>query len=301
MNDRSAAWIVSKLKKGKGFPRWGINARALETIILDDLESFRRARDGERKDPTTDGNRVTAFNRLKRDEVAYRVVSERLQTLQNQALVAGNKDRANDLSQAQQPLFSAYLKLAAVLRNPDAEPENRTQTPINMTQVRKACADGEAVAKAFQDKEKATDNLYLNALKRDTGPAPPAAAVSEDRHRKRERRRFLVLSSVAALLAAVCVLMYVPVLRGKSGDIEVPVSELSSGSGVTRVMAIGPMMYAQVNRRAWDDLTESERIARVNELGESAVSRGFETLYLTDEKRQDLANWTRNGGAKLAR
>ena len=105
---------------------------------------------------------------------------------------------------------------------------------------------------------------------------------------------------MAALAAVACVAVYVPVLRGNARHFEIPAAEVAGRLPVIRAMAIGTMMYAQVDRQIWQGLQEPERIARVTELAESAVVKGFETLYLTDENSQDLASWSQGDGVKLA-
>ena len=58
--------------------------------------------------------------RLARDKTAYDVISARLQARQDVALAAGIREFAEELSRIGSGLFSAYLKLAPVLREAGA-------------------------------------------------------------------------------------------------------------------------------------------------------------------------------------
>jgi len=59
------------------------------------------------------------------------------------------------------------------------------------------------------------------------------------------------------------------------------------------------MMYVVVSHWSWDSMSDEERLGSVRALGLSAANKGYDTVYLVDEARQDLAMWSKDGGAQL--
>ena len=131
-------------------------------------------------------------------------------------------------------------------------------------------------------------------------PEPTPELRPAARDSKRERLRLRALIGTATVLFAICVAVSVSVLSETAAmDPELPASELPGKLVPIRAVAVGPMLCTQVSGWVWEDLTASERLQRVEELGASARERGFDTLYVTDENGKDLATWSVSDGASL--
>jgi hypothetical protein len=283
-----------------------LNALALRTIMAEDLSDWEThaSRGGDASE-----QRQVLLDRLRLDVTAYQVVSDHIQRQQDAALTADIQALADELRRAKQGLFSNYLKVSSIIKGGGADSaaggtaEGAGTTTIAVGDLLQEAVAADAAAEAQRGKEVTKEKVYLDALnemrKDSSEPAVAPELVISDP--KRERSRLIILSAAAVVMLAACVSVYILTAPGKSADPELSVADLPSALAPSRAVAVGPMLYAQVNSWIWDDMTKPQREARVNEIADSARARGYETVYLTDEKNRDLARWTAGEGITLAK
>ena len=276
-----------------------LRALALRTVMSDDLSAW-DALGAEGVDAAE--ALAPAVECLKRDAAAYRVVSRLLQEQQDAAVMAGQRDFLEELRRAKQALFAVYLKVASALNagtpvSHTGKSAEQKEAELKKLLARSAAVD--ALAKADRDKRVTKDEIYLDALKKMRPGKAEIETVPSVIDLRKERLRKTALGTVAGVLAVACMLIWVFVPGRDGTDLRVPVSELPDSLSVNKAVAVGPMLYAEVDSWIWNDLDKPERLARVNEIGSSARSRGFDTVYLTDEAKTDLAIWNATDGAAL--
>jgi hypothetical protein len=296
LSDEEAELIASALRPSGAScgdaSRIRLNALALRTVINDDLDAWEGVSD---EGVEVEAERQRILERLERDVTAYQVVSERLQQQQDTALVADLRDMADELRRAKQGLFSCYLKVSSVLK----AGASGTDAP-GVERLLDACAAADVTAEAERGRRVTREELYLDALNDVRKPAAEPAPELELTDPRTEKLRRTVLTVAAVVAGVLCVLAYVFLLPGGAANLELSPSELPPRLVPTRVVAIGSMLYAQVNSWIWEDLDDAQRVQRINEIGDSARMRGYETVYVTDENNRDLARWTVEEGAVLA-
>jgi len=289
-----------------------MDAVLLSAVIRADLESLEQVSargdepDGSPAEENTDTEAEPAaaaipdelLVRLARDKTAHHVIAGRLQKQQDTALLANLTEYAESLRRTQQNLFGAYRELKAALNvtAPGASGE------ADLELLLKECAAQDALADSQHASRVTEDELYLDALKgvgkSDTKTrSKPLFAPTYDA--KRERTRIRVLSTVAAVLFAACVGVWGSRLGGAKDPLAVPVTEMSDTLILDDSYSVGPMMYAVVSHWSWDGMSNEERLGSVRALGLSAANHGYETVYLVDESRNELAVWSKADGARL--
>jgi len=303
LGGRDASMIASvnrgQLETDEG-DRCCINARVLQMVIDEDLDELARLAEGSPDDPAVTASRAEAVARLERAKQAYDVFAERLQERQDAALVSGSRETANRLRMAKQGLFSTYLALVAGLKNPEAliPARKAPQASARLEELLERCAEGEAAIDAPPAADP-TEALCREAL-HDLAQEP--AGSIEDRSEedvRRDRQRNVSLAIISGLLFTAALVIYSSLMTRPEFDPVFRADELPPSIHVSRAITIGPMMYAQVNRILWDDLTQAERLSRVEQLGRVANDRGLQTVFLTDEKNANLARWTLSQGPTL--
>jgi hypothetical protein len=237
---------------------------------------------------------------------AYHVVSRQIQKQQDTALVANLKELADELRQAKQELFSIYLKASSILKGGETgttavSGEEADPTAAVGTLLEEAAA-ADAAAEAKRGTGDTEDKLFLDALNDMRRPPsePEVAPELKVADPKAERMRLRLLAGTAVVMFALCASVWILMASGQATEPEVPTAELPAALAPSRAVIVGPMLYAQVNSWVWDEMTDPQREAHVSEIGESARERGCETVYLTDEKHRDLAQWTAGEGVSLA-
>jgi hypothetical protein len=281
-----------------------VNAVALRTIMLKDLAAWNAlAADASAE------QRGRLLERLERERIAYRVVSDRLQQQQDTALVAGLHDFSEQLRAVKQDLFSTFLAVAGVLKDPAgslvAPAGGADGAPgADLDRLLARCSEGDAEVEARRAERASDEELYLSALKnlnqRERPPEDvPVGPVDGAEQLRRERLRVRLLGAVAGLLLATCFALPFVVDFGGAGEPRIDVEELPTRLIPIQSIVVGPMLYVQISSWTWNDLDQAERIERVEELGQEARRRGLETVLLTDENDRDLAHWSRSRGVKL--
>jgi hypothetical protein len=264
-------------RSGDAPSRVCIDALALATVIHDDLAEWNFALDGADADG---GAGIRAIRgRLERTKTAYHVVSNRLQKQQDAALVAGLNGFAEELRRVQHRLFSGYLRLKQVLNTGGRAAEGTGA----MNRLLEECSNQEARVEVEQG--------GIEVRREKSAPAL-----------MRERARLRMLTRIAAVLCAACLVIYAVRHGERPGDaLAAPIADLPETMIPAQGVAAGPMMYAEVSHGSWDGMSEAERTRTVLELGQSAAGRGYDSVYVLDEEQRELARWTRLTGVTLAR
>jgi len=299
---RIAALLHGCEELGNGASRASINALALQTILLDDLAAWDGLQEGDAIE-----SRESVGRRLQQDKTAYLVLAQQLQKRQDLALLAGLQDLARELRDAKKDLFAVYTRLAAVL-NGAADPESgREEDPHaldgagSVERLLADCRAADAIAEAQRSVRQSTEELFLDALKRDSGQGPVAKKPRRRRgNLQRERMRMRFLATIAGILVVGCVGVYGSRIgRTSSNSLSIPATELNGPLVVSQALGIGSMMVAETSRFVWDDLADQERITHVESLGVQARAKGFDTVCLTDENRVELALWDAADGVTI--
>jgi len=283
---------------GEQASRICINALAMRLILEDDLVAWQKLPTDVADDDQSIDRRRALEVLFDRHTVAYHFVAGRLQNQQSNALVAGLDEYAEELRSIQRDLFAAHLSLVTSTTRAEAPVENVANDDlerlIEESAIEDAVADAERVARG------ATDALYLDALKKEESAGTSPVLRRRD-DPKRRRRRLHALFVVAAALAIAVVIFHGKRL-GQSGyrDIRLVVDELPQNQlSPVEAIAVGPMLYLQVSSYTWNDFDDSQRIARVNEMGIKAAQEGYSSIYVTDENHHQIATWKNGEGAKL--
>jgi hypothetical protein len=274
----------------------GVEAILLTAVIREDLaEHIGSAGD--------DG--VQTIEQLERDKIAYHVITDRLQKRRNEALQAGLKRYDDRLQQVKQGLFFAYRTMSAAWNKHSADGTEPAEEVLSHDTILQRLLEESAAQDALADAERsnraADEEMYRDALgdlDSQTRPATrPDFAPTYDL--KRERLRIRVLSAITATLFAGCVAVWATHLTTNADPLAVDVKELSETLILNEAISVGPMMYVVVSHWSWDPMSDEERLSSVLALGLSAANKGYDTVYLVDEARQDLALWSKDGGAQL--
>jgi len=307
MNDEELALLSAASGRGKAVDEGtsgsspcpvSVAALVLRTVIEGDLAAWDRNSESgsERVDDES------LIERLERDRTAYHAVARRLQKQQNDAVLAGLTAYAESLRGIQSSLFSVYRKLTLALHEdaPGAAVEESVEEKAaNLERLLAESAAQDALADAELNQRPAENELCLEALKNTETPVPEPASVTKPYDLRRERLRIRILSSIAGALLLVCAAVYATRMRTYEDPLKVPLAELSDTLILTNATSVGPMMYAVVSHWSWDNLTDGERLSSVRALGLSAQNEGYESVYLVDERNEQVATWTIDDGAKL--
>jgi hypothetical protein len=281
-----------------GDPGWpSTDAVLLGAVLRDDLALLKESADAP-------GDAPELLPRLERDKAAYHVVAGRLQKRQNAALLAGLKDYADGLSRVQQRLFAIYRQLAAALNtgtagNRDGAGEaGEASADLQLLLDESAAQDD--LADAARANRVSDEELYRDALEGVASPQQEPKPLFDPRYNQaRERVRIRVLSSIAAVLFVACVVVWTLHLDADADPLAVELTEMSDTLILDEAVSVGPMLYVVVSHWSWDSMSNEERLGSARALGLSAANNGYETVYLVDEKRQELAMWSKSDGAKL--
>jgi hypothetical protein len=280
-------------------PRVCVDALALRSLILEDLE---RWIDIGSRDKAPEGALDSVRAELNRDQEAYRVISDHLQTQQDATLVADLHESAEEIRTVGRSLFSTYLKLAHALNegDPSQLPDDAAidERSEEFDRLLQQVADGDREAVAAAESKVTEDELYLNALKDVKEPErkPVQPVGAEDL--RRDRKRLAVLAGVASALAAVSlVLNFVLFGTRPAAEIDLAAEDFSPAAPVGDVTTLGPVVFAEVD--SWDGLKETERENQTLRIGQQASARGATAVFLRDEDGKLAGTWSRDDGVRI--
>jgi hypothetical protein len=297
-----------------------VDAAALRWAIREDLNAWDRVRPTERSDENADAPaqgdalaglfgaedlRLAILEHLKLDVNAYQALIVRMQHEQDAARSEGADGVVQDVSAAQRALFAAYLELTATVRNPGgtAVQEDDEATAAARSRLLREIEEVEQAGMAPSEQVK--EELLLEALTtmRDRGKEQPKVKLPESKLRKkRERLRRYVLMGTTAVLAVVAVVVNVALMGDQKrapDPIQVRATEFTSALPVNSVRAVGPMMISEVPSYVWQNLSDSERKRKAQEMGRMAEQKGFLGVLLVDDLKRELATWSERNGPRV--
>jgi hypothetical protein len=263
----------------------------LRTLLDDEYEFWTDAMPGP-AGGEAEAARQASVQSFQRTATAYRVVAERLQAQQDDAISAGLHDFADDMRRIRGDLFSAYRRLATLVRGGGDTSEPVTEDQV--VELREKAREVENTVAPLPLVQAATPA-------RSGLPAEPERVPSRDPElvRRRRRRRRIVLGIVAAALVPVAVAVH----RGLSEPFPDPIaigpSDFSQVTMLEETQAVGTLLYARI--LSWDDLDATEQLAQVNRIGRRAHERGFRALIIVDANRESVAVWDPEQGGRLSR
>jgi hypothetical protein len=132
------------------------------------------------------------------------------------------------------------------------------------------------------------------------GP-PSAAAVSASVPLPRRRRRRLGRTGILILALAASVLLRLAVAgrNAGGGPVEPAAPTLPRAEAIRSTLARAPSLFVELHAAAWEALSESQRRALVEELGQAARSGDWAGVHLTTDEGGAVARWLRERGAEL--
>jgi hypothetical protein len=296
------AAVRSAGEPGDGGPsRVWVDAVALHVSLRNDLDAFGEMPSWAESDDAQKAARELLIERLRRGRMACETIAARLQQQQDQAMIAGLAGSAEEIRDLGRGLFSTKLRLAAVLRDPYADPPATTDETDGVAAVRADLRQAAAAETAIESTKQITkEELFLGALKdvkRTEEEIPVAVAPGVDAE-KRRRRRVWALAGVVLLLGAVSLTVNLVLLPPRPNPPEPPsVRELKPTASVSRVDSAGGMLFTHVD--GWAELDRTTRSERVEKLAREAESRGFVSLWVLDEFNMPAAQWSKSGGVQL--
>lgn len=269
----------------EGPSRACIDAMALRTIIQETVSIWEQLTDAD------DGEaRTQLIEQLRVCKSAHHVVAQRLQKQQDIALLAGLDKFAEELRAVSSGLFSAYLKLAPIVREagglpkrilrPSVKPDASVQKLLN------ECA--EAVQPSRETHEKT-----LSRLDRAVSSVRTQALDTE-----RHQGRFFLLLTVAAALFVAFLIVNSADHGGPPPSIEVTPAAFSHILNLAETRGLGTLLYARVTSKA-ELGAAGQEWRKVGLIGRVATSRGFEAVYLVNDEGEPLATWSLTAGATL--
>ncbi len=277
----------------QGPARVCLESIALRTIFEEYLSVWERSshlEDAELIEQLQQSIRV----QLREAEIAYRVVNERLQVQQDEAISASLEALAKEVRSAKSKLFEAYIKTQPLLRNPrtvefGSAGEGRS---LAETLAEAALADEHAGAQ-----KEHSEKLYRNALTslrqdraagRDMNMHPLAIA------KRRYKRRLWSMAGTIAVLVTLAVSVQWILPKSIPDPISVSLKEFQPSLSIVDATPIGSMLYVRVTD--WEHLSVESIRFRTSEIGELASKKGLSLAYVVSSDGHGLAEWHANGG-----
>jgi hypothetical protein len=270
-----------------------LEAVALRTIFAEYLSVWERSgylEDAELIQQLQEGIR----EQLREAETAYRVVNERLQVQQDEALSASLEEFAKEIRTAKSKLFETYVKTQPLMRQAEAVEFGSEDGARSLADT---LADAEVADEQAGSSRERSDELYLNALTslrqdraagRDMSMHPLAVA-----RRRHKRKLWTMAATIGVLsLAAIAVQWIFP--NPVPDPITVSLKEFEPSLSVIDAKPIGSMLYVRVTD--WDNLTVQSTRFRASEIGEVASAKGLSLAYIVSDDGRGLAEWHTNGG-----
>jgi len=277
----------------QGPARVCLEAVALRTIFAEYLSVWERSgylEDAELIEQLQQGIR----EQLHQAETAYRVINERLQVQQDEAIAANLEDFAKEVRSVKSKLFETYVKTQPLLRQPQTV---EFGSDVEARTIAETLADAEVADEQAGAKKERSEELYSNALTslrqdraagRDMNMHPLAVA------KRRYKRKLGLMAGVAGLLVVVAIAVQWVLPAGIPDPITVSLKEFQPSLSVIDAKAIGSMLYVRV--ADWDNLTVESTRFRTSEISEVASQKGLSLVYVVSGEGKGLAEWPVHGG-----
>jgi hypothetical protein len=229
--------------------------------------------------------RVQIHKRALQHQVLYGVVSERLQKIQDEALLMRQKETTEWLAAFRRPLVASYSRLLTVVRN---------QVPGAPAPETLVAPDDEPSETFDEIFEKAvTDVADKKAAEEAEKTAMPGR-----RERKARLRRIALMGVIILGLGAVAVVVHFLIPKPPPAALVFSPSEARNVISLSETRPIGTMLYAKLSGE-WDPFSVEECEREVVSLSRIALERGFTSIYLVDESGEPLAQWDQANGPKI--
>jgi hypothetical protein len=187
-------------------------------------------------------------------------------------------------------LFAAYLEVKRALAGGPLEAPEGIHDEIRAA---------ERAAAIIDEQREKTRALMRDAAAPAAEPVLAVEIAPDVRDLVRERRRKRVLVGVAAALVPVALATNVFFGSWKWKKEPSPGDALAKVMPLQEVVPLPGVLYSQVSSLLWEAMGESERRAKVAELGTIARRQGFTMLLLVDETRRELARASFEGGVQI--
>ena len=277
----------------QGPSRACLEAVALRTIFEEYLSVWERSADLEDVE-LIEQLQQSIRVQLCETETAYRVVNERLQVQQDEAISASLEEFANEVRTAKSKLFEVYIKAQPLLRKPQVVefgPDGAGRS------IAETLAEAEVADEHAGARKERSEDLYHDALTslrqdraagRDMNMHPLAVA------KRKYERRLWRMAGMIGILATVAIAVQWILPAPIPDPISVSLKEFQPSLSIIDAKPIGSMLYVRV--ADWDNMSvESIRI-RTSEIGELASKKGLSLAYVVSNEGQGLAEWHANGG-----
>jgi len=219
-------------------------------------------------------------------QILYGVVSERLQKIQDEALLMRQKETTEWLAAFRRPLVASYARLLTVVRDqvPGAPaPEARTDVPDD--------EPGETFEQIF---EKAVSDVE----EKKAADEAEKAAVPKRKLRRARMKRLAVMGAAILVLGSVAVGVHFLLPKPPPDALVFSPSEARNVISLSETHPIGTMLYAKLSGQ-WDPFSIEERQREIESLARIATEHGFTSIYLVDESGEPLAQWDQTNGPKI--
>jgi len=277
-----------------------LDALALRSLIQSDLAEWSSL------SPESENVRqvqacIIMIERLKMDRIAYHVVSDRLQKLHDEALLMRLQEFAEEMSAIKRQLFSAYVKLAPIVRNSnplEAKLESGAGSCSIEEMLSEAAVHEAAAAKTAAENQN-TEEVCREALDEMSPGQRKRKAPMRGLgigQRQSEQRRLYGLLGVATLILTAVITVHKMVPKPPA-PIQVGTMEFASAMILSEIKPVGSMMYAKVS--FWTQVKTEERLGKVEHLGELAAEKGFTAVYVVDEEGEPVARWSKERGSTV--
>lgn len=223
--------------------------------------------------------------RALRHQVLYGVVSERLQKIQDEALLMRQKETTEWLAAFRRPLVSSYSRLLTVVRKqvPGAPTPEALIVPDD--------EPGETVDEIFEKAVSRVDEK--KAAEEDEKTAQP-----ERRARRARAKRIALMAVVLLGLSGVAVGVRFLIPKPPPDPLVFSPDEARNVISLSETRPIGTMLYAKLSGQ-WDPFSQEECEREMVSLARIAMERGFTSIYLVDGSGEPLASWDQANGPKI--
>jgi hypothetical protein len=265
--------------------RYGLEALALHWQIERDLAAWEASAPGDQEDESLS-------RRLRIDLATYRALSNRLQRQHDAALAAHQSEVVAELDVYRRSLFASFQRLAPVVRG-----HRKLGEEAKRGEAARPAAGGSLNREQLETDsvlEAARENAFRNAISGEI--AMPEALPEPGPTTRRSRLPWLVATLVALLGILGAVYYFLP--QGPPPRIQTTPADYASVLPLSEARSVGTMLHARATE-SWASLSESQRTARLEELGRLASGRGFDTVHLADPQGRTVAEWTESGGPVL--
>lgn len=283
-----------------------VDGVAMRTLIERDLEAWQRQPIPGENDTDALQQRMAAFDVLVRDKAAYRVASQRLNAARARSF-AGARVGAEEIRRTQQRLFTAYRALNRVINagpmhsEPIDTGEGQDQDGQAAARLHQQVLEAERAAAEVDAEKQAKQDLVRDAVSgaESKGEAKPDVPPSQ-RDLQRERKRRKVLIGIAVTLLPISVAVNGLLYRGGSrGTPVVTPASFEEAMPVSNVIPAVTILQTEVSTWLWDNISNEERLAKVEHMARIAEQEGYTDLHVVDQNQVERARWSRTLGAEL--